>query len=112
MPGTQIDALSVAESTLSAGGEFVPFQFSGHSGLDPNTRVCVAMECETSQPAAFFHFRTSGDTDPNSDMIRGSQAGGWTSYEPGAALLFRLHGTYRVSGMQAVSGTWTYDGYP
>lgn len=113
MPGTEVDAVSVDESTLPAGAVWISFDFASQVALDPNQGVCVSMECQESSAAAFFHYLTSGNTDPNTGLIRGSQSGGWTTYEPGGALKFRLHGTYKTdAGLQAISGTWTHDGYP
>ncbi len=114
MPETQVDALQAAEAGFPSTADWLLFQFPGQPGLDPNLGVCVALECTTKKAAAFFHYLTSGDTDPNSELIRGSQASGWTTVEPGGALMFRLHGTYEsaTGGLHAVTSSWTHDSYP
>ena len=106
MPSTMIDSVSVPESTLTSAGEWTTINFSGHSGLNPTQGLCVSMECETSSPAAWFYYRNSGDTDPNSGLIRGSQTGGWTSYEPDKALAFKVHGIYTPRPPAIVPGSW------
>ena len=112
MPTTLIDSVSVAESELPTSQTWYTIEFAGHSGLDPTQGICIALECETSAAAAWLHFHTSGDTDPNSDMIRGSQAGGWTSYQADQALVFKLHGTYKSSELAVAKGTWRRDAAP
>ena len=95
-PGTLIETLAVAESSLPANGSpnYHPFSLVSATGLTPGQGYCFTLEQTGGGNAAILNYKGNAVLS-DTHMLRG----GWGSWnvEPAQAMQFRIHGTYTSS---------------
>jgi hypothetical protein len=107
LPKQLVDGVAVPRSDLSSHAGWYTIHFSGNSDLDPTKGLCISLECTTEKAVAWVAYDARNNFDPDSALIRGNQASGWTSYHPRKTLFYRVVGTYTVpSGLTLQFGTF------
>ena len=113
LPQVLVDRISIPQSDLSWNARWHRIRFSGNTNLDPTKGLCLSLECTSQTAAAWFAYDNQRNSNPDSALIRGNQASGWTSYHPRKALCYRVMGTYTVpSGLTLQFGTFKRAGAP
>ncbi len=107
LPQALVDGVAIPRSDLSSNAGWHMIRFSGNTNLDPTKGLCISLECTTENAAAWFAYDNRSNIDPDSALIRGNQASGWTSYHPRKTLFYRVMGMYTVpSGLTLQFGTF------
>jgi hypothetical protein len=107
-----VQETAVAESSLPSSFNWYEVPFSGHSGLDPNTRLCLALTTYSSNDSMSFQYQGGSVSEPDSGGIDGDP--NWKDIKTDKAMLYKVHGTYETAsssssepGVYLLEGSWT-----
>jgi Tfp pilus assembly protein PilX len=106
--GTVVDSVDLASSGAPSSRAWYTISFSGTSWLQASEGIYLALETNEGQAPVRVYYDKDGVSAANSAMLRGNP--GWYSYDPQAALQYRVRGYYTTSSdVHAVAGTWQWD---
>ena len=107
MPDVLLEEVSVPGSNLGWNYDWYNVPFTAAAGLSPNQGLCLTLTSSQSVAPAYVRYRDSGVSEPDAGMLTGN-AGGWTTYDPGGSLRYRIYAEYTtIDGtIRIVPGSW------
>lgn len=110
---TPLDQVNIISSSISDQWHWEVVQFAITETLEANQGIGISVTTQSSNKPIKIRYREKKVTEPNSALIRGSNAG-WTSLAYDQALHYRVHGVYTTSSgkLKPLPGTWTWEAAP